>query len=136
MRFQDTRKKISIYFNSKDKYQGQPLLRVLLEELLKLHVAGLSVFKTYANSGGRLRIKLNLLYRLFMQRRGILVQIIETAKKTEEILKLCDKILPNGIVTVEDVTVIRYKEVSVNEEDHELAKSYVADTMGHVETEI
>lgn len=71
-----------------------------------------------------------------MQRRGILVQIIETAKKTEEILKLCDKILPNGIVTVEDVTVIRYKEVSVNEEDHELAKSYVADTMGHVETEI
>lgn len=51
MRFQDTRKKISIYFNSKDKYQGQPLLRVLLEELLKLHVAGLSVFKTYANSG-------------------------------------------------------------------------------------
>ncbi|MCS6983750.1 MAG: DUF190 domain-containing protein [Leptospiraceae bacterium] len=136
MRIQDQRKKISIYFNSHDKYEGQPLLRVLLEELLKLHVAGLSVFKTHANAGRRLRLHLNFLYRFLMQRRGILVQIIETEKKAEEILKLCDRIMPNGIVTLEDVTMIRYKKIAVSREDEALAQNYKVDQLGHVETEL
>lgn len=136
MRFQDTRKKICIYFNRKDRFEGRPLIKVMLEEFFRLHVSGASVFRTRANFGSNYTLQSDFFGNPFKRNRGLLVQVIETEKKTYEILALCDRIIPNGIVTVEDVTLIRYSRTKVEEEDHKLAASYHSDKMSSVGTDL
>lgn len=120
MKFKDNRKRISIYINRKDRYNGKALYEVLMEEFLKIEVSGCSVFYTLASYGGNFIVHGNIDLPLF-RNKGIMLQIIETDKKVQQILELLDSMIPNGIVTIEDVEMIRYHKVDPSEKDQKIA---------------
>ncbi len=102
----DTRKKVSIYINKKDKYEGKPLYKVLVETFFRMEVSGVSVFPSGISYGGNFILRGTLEFPFF-KNRGLLVQVIETEKKVREILPVLEKMIPNGIITIELVDMIR-----------------------------
>ncbi len=122
MKFQDRRKKISIYINRKDKYNGKALYEALLEEFVKNEVSGCSVFYTLASYGGNFVVHGKVDLPLF-RKKGILLEVVETEKKVEQILKLLDTMIPNGIVLIEEVNMTRYNHVHPSDKDNLIADS-------------
>lgn len=120
MKFQDHRKKICIYINRKDKFEGKALYEALLEEFLKIEVSGCSVFYTLASYGGNFVVHGNMDFPLF-RNKGIMLQVIETEKKVNQILNLLESMIPNGMVTIEDIEMIRYNKIHPSEKDQEIA---------------
>ncbi len=102
----DTRKKVSIYINKKDKYEGKPLYKALVETFFRMEVSGVSVFPSGISYGSNFILRGALEFPFF-KNRGLLVQVIETEKKVREILPVLEKMIPNGIITIELVDMIR-----------------------------
>lgn len=128
MRFEDQRQKINIYINRRDRFQGKPLYRAIVETMYKHEVSGISVFQSVVSYGSQFRIHGGEF--AFLRNRGIMIQIIETEKKSKEILKLLDDMIPNGIITTETINMIRYTKAETTEEDQELASDSAATSIG------
>lgn len=129
MRFDDRRKKISIYINRRDRYAGRKLYRYLLKAFYDMEVSGCTVFKSDVSYGTT--FKIHSLRKFSLRRnKGLLLQVIETERKFHEIMSLLDKVIPNGIVTVEDVSMTRYTATEVTEADRDITRDSAPTSIG------
>ncbi len=124
MKLRDSRKEIKIYLNSKDEYGKTPLYKVLVDKFLKMDITGCTIVKSNSGYGSNLKIKLNddLISALLQKDSTIILTIIESEKRVEEIIKILDEFVGDGIVTIKDVDFIRYTKTKITPEDIRLAE--------------
>ena len=126
MHFSDTRKKISIYINKKDRYKGKKLYRALLKKFYDMEVSGCTVFESVASYGSNFDIH----YRnLSSKTKSLMIQVIETERKAAQVLKELEHFVTNGLVTVETINMIRYDASSASKQDETLADKSNASSM-------
>lgn len=131
MKIEDDRQLIRIFLNRKDRYQGKQVYKVLMRQFLDMQVSGCSVYRSLAGYGNNFILR-KARGPAFLKNKGIVIQVVETKRKIEEILKLVEKVIPNGLVTISDVRMIRYSRNEPNAEDLKLAEKDSGSSLGNL----
>ena len=125
MKVRDFRKEIKIYSKNQEIFQGQPVYKVLIDRFVAAGITGCTIIKS--NSGYGLDMKVVypdvFLNEIWSRESTVIITIIETDSKLESIIKILDEVLPQGLVTIRDVDVIRYTKTNVTSEDIKLAEN-------------
>jgi uncharacterized protein len=99
---------LRIFIGENDKFQGEPLFKVIVLKAREQHLAGATVFRgpmgfgksSHLNAAGILRLSFDL---------PIVIEIVDTKENIHNFLPTIEGILGPGLVTIERVRAIFYK---------------------------
>lgn len=100
---------LRIFVGESDKFKGRPLYEIIVEEARKRGMAGATVLRGIIGFGASSRIHTSKILRL-SQDLPIVVEIVDRKERIEEFLPDLDKMIQVGLVTLERVRVIAYRE--------------------------
>jgi PII-like signaling protein len=101
-------KLLRIYVGESDRHDGKPLYQAIVERVRAAGLAGATVLRGIEGFGADSRIHTSRILRL-SEDLPILIEIVDTAEKIDEILPSLDEMVAEGMVTVETVHVIAYR---------------------------
>ena len=100
-------KRMRIFISESDKGGDGPLYRELMELFRKEKLAGATVFRGIAGFGAKSHMHSASLLSL-SQDLPMIIEVVDTAENIERIMPQIDQIVPEGLITLEDVHVVRY----------------------------
>ncbi len=99
---------VRIFIGESDKWHHQTLSVALVERLRREGFAGATVFQGLAGFGAHSVMHASHVLRL-SQDLPVLVEVVDSAERVEEtLLPILDEMVPEGLVTLEKVRVLRY----------------------------
>ncbi|NPA29688.1 MAG: DUF190 domain-containing protein [Epsilonproteobacteria bacterium] len=107
-RFLGSRKRVRIYLDSGDTYEGRPLWEHLLTQAQKEGMTGATVYKAVAGFGAHSEIRTFNVWSL-SQNLPLIVEMVDEETKIRGFLQKADAWLNEAFVTMEEVEVIAYK---------------------------
>ena len=107
-RYIGERKKLKIYIDNDDKYDGSPLWEVIVKSAKEYGLAGATVYKAVAGMGAHSEIRSFSIWSM-SQKLPLIIEIIDSEAKIRGFLNQLDAILEEALVTLEDIEVIAYK---------------------------
>jgi uncharacterized protein len=107
-KFEGERMLMRIHLGESDKWHGRPLHEAIVELLRKEGFSGATVLRGVAGFGGSSIYHTDKLLRL-SQDLPIVVEVIETQERIEQMLPQLDEMVDGGLVTLEKVRVILYR---------------------------
>ena len=118
--FEGDRTLMRIFIGEADRcesgpHRGKPLYLALLNTLREHGCAGASVVQGIAGFGASARIHTGSLLRLSMD-LPIIVEVVDTEEKIQEVLPLMDRMIGGGLVTLEKAHVVLYRAASGSED--------------------
>jgi hypothetical protein len=113
MEFAGERTLMRIFIGESDRaeagrYRGRPLYEALLLELRERGFAGATVLRGVAGFGASARIHTEKVLRLSLD-LPIVVEIVESEEKIQEILPELDELIGGGLITLERARVVLYR---------------------------
>ncbi len=125
MKIRDFKKEIKIYFKHQEVVNNRPVYKLLIDRFVAAGVTGCTIIKSNFGYGVDMKIVYpdNLLNEIWNRESTIIITVIETESKLDEIIKIIDETLPQGLVSIRDVDVIRYTKTTVTAEDIKLAEN-------------
>ena len=99
---------LRIFIGESDKADGKPLYEVVVEEARKRGMAGATVLRGFLGFGANSRIHTSKVLRL-SEDLPVVVEIVDAEDKIEAFLPELDKMIKEGLVTLEDIKVIAYR---------------------------
>ena len=100
-------KRLRIYIGEADSWEGKSLYKALVLKAKELDLAGATVFLGCMGYGANSRIHTASLIDLSAD-LPIMIEIIDSAEYIEKFLPYLDKMVKEGMVTVDDIQVIKY----------------------------
>ena len=100
-------KRLRIYIGEADSWEGKSLYKALVLKAKELDLAGATVFQGCMGYGANSRIHTASLIDLSAD-LPIMIEIIDSADYIEKFLPYLDKMVKEGMVTVDDIQVIKY----------------------------
>jgi len=97
-----------IHIGESDKWHGKPLYEAIVEMLRKEKFSGVTVLRGVAGYGGSSVYHTDKILRL-SQDLPIILEIVETTERIEQILPRLDAMVEGGLITLEKVRVILYR---------------------------
>lgn len=107
-RYLGQKKVARIYIDNQDKIEGKPLWEELLKSAKEYGLAGATVFKGVSGIGVRGEIHSFNVWSL-AQKLPLVIEIIDDEEKVLDFLETVDAMIDEGITTLSDIEVIRYK---------------------------
>lgn len=107
-KFEGERTLMRIHIGESDKWHGKPLHEAIVQLLRKESFSGVTVLRGVAGYGGSSVYHTDKLLRL-SQDLPIVVEVIETQERIEQILARLDEMVEGGLITLEKVRVILYR---------------------------
>jgi PII-like signaling protein len=107
-RYLGAKKVVRIYIDSADTFDGKPLWQYLIHRAKADGLAGATVFKGVAGMGAHSEIHTFEIWAL-AQKLPVVIEIIDDAEKIDAFLDRYDTAIEEGLITLSDVEVIRYK---------------------------
>ena len=98
---------VRIFIGESDRWHHQPLHVALLERLRKEGFAGATVLHGVAGFGARSVLHSTHLLRL-SEDLPIVIEVVDTEEHANRLLPILEEMVPEGLVTLEKVKVIRY----------------------------
>ncbi len=114
-RYLGQKKLMRIYLDNSDTHEGKPLWQLLLRKVKEEGLAGATVFKGAAGIGVRTELHTFEIWSM-AQTLPIVIEIIEAEEKIRDFLDKYDSMIGEGLVTMCDVEVLRYKDASQSRE--------------------
>lgn len=99
---------LRIYIGEADRYEGKPLYRYLVELFRKEEFYGVTVLRGIAGFGKTSRVHTPSILRLSTD-LPVVVEVVDSHEKIEEIKPVLEEIIKGGLVTEEDVTICFYR---------------------------
>lgn len=99
--------RLTIYIDEPDKWQGKLLYMALLEKLRKAGLAGATVTRGIAGFGAHAHIHTATLVDVTAE-LPIIIQVIDTPARIAGVLDTVSQMVGEGLITLEDITVIKY----------------------------
>jgi hypothetical protein len=100
-------KRVTIYIGEWDKWHHQSLHTAIVELLRREGCAGATVLKGVEGFGKDSRIHTSGVLRL-SQDLPVVVEFVDTAERVDHVLPMIEKMVQGGLITIEDVHVLRY----------------------------
>ena len=104
---------LRIYVGESDRWQHQPLYEAIVLRARELHLAGATVLRGPMGFGAASRIHTAKILRLSMD-LPIVIEIVDTDEKVQALLPFLDESMGGGLVTLEKIKVIHYREGKEN----------------------
>ena len=99
-------KKVTIYLNEDTRYHHQPLHVTLLEYLRTQGVSGATAIRAMAGFGAH-HVMHTARIELAAEHLPIWIEFVESAEKLEELLPALEEMLIDGMIEVQDTTVVK-----------------------------
>ncbi|MBZ0277966.1 MAG: DUF190 domain-containing protein [Anaerolineae bacterium] len=100
---------LRIFVGESDKHQGRPLYEVIVEEARRRGLAGATVIRGVMGFGAHSRIHTSKILRL-SEDLPMLIEIVDEAAKIEAFLPDLNSMIHEGLVTLERVQVVIYRD--------------------------
>ena len=100
---------LRIYVGESDRWQHQPLYEAIVLKARELHLAGATVLRGPMGFGAASRIHTAKILRLSMD-LPIVAEIVDTDDKVQTLLPFLDEMMGGGLVTLDKIRVIHYRE--------------------------
>ena len=100
-------KRLRIYIGETDRCRQHSLFHAIVMKAKELDMAGASVFRGIEGFGAHSRVHTARIVDLSSD-LPILVEIVDSAEYLEKLLPFLDEVMTEGMVTIDDVDVIRY----------------------------
>jgi uncharacterized protein len=100
---------VRIFVGESDRWQHQPLYEAIVMKARALHLAGATVLRGPMGFGAASRIHTAKILRLSMD-LPMVIEIVDTEEKVKSFLPLLDEMMGGGLVTLEKIKVIHYRE--------------------------
>ena len=98
---------VRIFFGESDKWHHQSLEAALLERLRHEGFAGATVLRGVAGFGANSVIHTTRILDLSSD-LPVIVEIVDSEEQIQKLLPILDEMLNDGLVTMENVRVLRY----------------------------
>ena len=108
-----TKKLLKIYIDTDDKYDGNPLWETILKEAKGAGLSGATVYKSISGMGIHSEFKSYKVIAL-SQSLPLVIEMIDDEENILAFMDRLDAIMEEGLVTLSDVEVIRYKHKGEN----------------------
>ncbi len=99
---------LRIFIGESDRWQGQPLYEALVLKAREFHLAGATVLRGPMGFGAKSRLHTAKILRL-SEDLPIVIEIVDAREKIESFISQVDQMVTEGLVTMEDVKVIKYR---------------------------
>jgi uncharacterized protein len=99
---------VRIFLGESDRWKHRPLPDALLERLRQEGFAGATVFRGVAGFGAHSVVHTANILRL-SQDLPIVIEVVDTDAKVQQLLPILDEMVPEGLVTMEKVRVLCYR---------------------------
>ena len=106
-------KRLRIYISESDRWRGKSLDAALLETFHQQGMAGASVFRGIAGFGAQSRIHTTDIEVLSFN-LPMVVEVIDAPEKIEAVLEHVYPMVREGLITVEDVEIVKYTHRFLN----------------------
>lgn len=107
MRLTGTAKLLRVFVGESDRYQGRPVYEALILAAKERGLAGASAFKGFMGYGAHSRVHSAKILQL-SEDLPVIVEIVDMEEKIRALLPVLEGIVREGLVTLENVEVIRY----------------------------
>jgi uncharacterized protein len=125
MKIRDFKKEIKIYFKHQEVVNNRPVYKILIDKFVEAGITVCTIIKSNFGYGVDMKVVYpdNLLNEIWNRDSTIIITVIESESKMDDIIKIIDENLPQGLVSIRDVDVIRYTKTIVTPEDIKLAEN-------------
>jgi PII-like signaling protein len=110
-KFEGERTLMRIHIGESDKWHGKPLHESIVEMLRKENFSGATILRGVAGFGSSSVYHTDKLLRM-SQDLPIILEVIESQERIEQILPRLDEMVDGGLITLEKVRVILYRAAS------------------------
>lgn len=100
---------LRILVGEKEKHEGVPLYEWIVRKAREQGLAGATVIRGIQGFGAGTRMQSAKILRLSMD-LPVVIEIVDARDRIEEFLPVIDRVVKEGLVTVEDVKVKVYRE--------------------------
>ncbi|GAB4320238.1 MAG: DUF190 domain-containing protein [Bacteroidales bacterium] len=101
-------KRLRIFIGEDDHWNGRPLYEEIVRHARVMNLAGATVLRGIMGYGAASRIHSAKLLRL-SEDLPLVVEIVDTPDKIEAILPFLDEVVKEGLITIEEVEVFKYR---------------------------
>jgi uncharacterized protein len=98
---------LRLFIGESDRYDGQPLYEAIVLKARELGIAGATVLRGPMGYGRSSRLHTTKILRL-SDDLPLVIEIVDTRDKIERLLAQAEAMLGSGLVTLENVQVVRY----------------------------
>ena len=99
---------LRVFIGESDVWQGQPLYRAVVLKARELGLAGATVLRGPMGFGANSRVHTAALLELSTD-LPIVIEIVDIPDKIQAMLPFLDEAVAEGLITVEDVRVLKYR---------------------------
>ncbi len=99
---------LRIFIGEQDRWHGRPLYEAIVQKARELHLAGATVLRGPMGFGAKSRLHTVKILRL-SEDLPIVIEIVDTQEKIDAFLPAIEKMVTDGLVTLEKVRVIWYR---------------------------
>ncbi len=100
---------LRIFLGESDRWQHQPLYEAIVMKARELHLAGATVLRGPMGFGAASRIHTAKILRLSID-LPLVIEIVDTEEKVQAFLPVLKEMMGGGLVTLEKVKVIHYRD--------------------------
>lgn len=101
-------KLLKIYIGEDHRYDGRSLHEAIVQKAHTKNLAGVTVYRGVQGYGHKNRLHTSKILRL-SQDLPMVIEIIDTQAMIDAFLPELDEMMTEGLVTLEEVQVIRYR---------------------------
>ena len=109
MRMEGEGKLLRIFIGESDRWHGKPLYEEIVALARREGLAGATVLRGIEGFGARSHLHTSRILRL-SEDLPVVIEIVDTAENIERVLPLLDPMVADGMLTVERVQVIAYRD--------------------------
>ena len=111
MKLEGTGKLLRIFVGESDRDGSQPLYTAIVERARREGLSGATVFKGIEGFGGHSVVHAARVFDLSTD-LPVLIEIVDTEDRINAFIPILDGMVHEGLITLENVEVIRYKSGS------------------------
>jgi hypothetical protein len=101
-------KLLRIFIGESDRWEHKPLYEAIVLKARELGLAGATVLRGPMGFGANSRLHTAKILRL-SEDLPLIIEIVDTAERIQSFLPQLDLMMKDGLVTLEDVQVIKYR---------------------------
>jgi PII-like signaling protein len=99
---------LRIFIGESDRWHHQPLYEAIVLKAREMHLAGATVLRGPMGFGKSSRLHTAKILRLSMD-LPLVIELVDSEEKIQTFLPVLDEMVTGGLVTIENVKVIKYQ---------------------------
>jgi len=108
MKIPENGKLLRIFIGESDRWHHQPLYEAIVFKAREMGLAGATVLRGPMGFGAKSHLHTSKILRLSMD-LPILIEIVDSEENINKMIPLLDEMVTDGLVTLEDVRVLKYR---------------------------